>query len=323
MLKCRASVCIVSYNTADLTLQTLHSLLKAIEKLPNSYSIEIVIVDNNSTDDSIHKIKGFQTKYQSENLQIKIIKNKDNVGFAAANNQAVAVSKGEYILLLNSDTILKPEALEHLLADYQTLESEKSNIGLLAAQLLNSDESLQPQGGALPNLLTLKSQMFFLHKIPVLGQFLPSIQQPAPEPKHRHQISPRGWVGATALLLSRKVWDKIGPLDQNIFMYGEDVDYCWRAHKLDIRSAIDLDAKVIHLGSQSSSSANALVGELKTMVYLFHKHKPNWQLPFAYLILLLGSLLRFIIFKTLTPNSQKAASYLKAWREIKVIYNKY
>lgn len=308
------SIIIVSYNTADLTAQTLSSIKLSLEKSELLNSTEVFIVDNNSSDNSIKKIKSFQKKFK----HFKLIENKDNKGFSRANNQAAKLAKGEYLLLLNSDTIVQRKALENLIKG-----AKKHNLGISASRLLNQDHTVQPQGGNLPSLVTLFNHMFFLDDLPFIGKFFPSTQNTGMNYKnHRKickggqiQVTKTGWVGGTAMLISHKLWDKVGPLDEKIFMYGEDIELCLRAKISGTKIGIVTSSLIVHLGSASSSSKNALLGELKGYNYIWKKHKPTWQYPFLKIILMAGVILRIVLFGMIL-RKPKGKVYLEALKVI-------
>ena len=180
------SIITVSYNTKDLTLQTLETAIKEI----NSSKIlkdqtEIFVVDNDSKDGSHEACENLLKKLKFPHY--KVFANKENLGFARANNQATQVAKGKYIILLNSDTIthkgglsLLVEAMEKGGIKEETASLASSGkldkLGIIAPTLLNPDGSIQNQGGSLPRLSTIASQMLFLDDIPFFGRFFPSTQ---------------------------------------------------------------------------------------------------------------------------------------------------
>lgn len=322
------SIIIVSYNTKDLTLQTIESAwndCQSSEILKNK--TEIFIVDNNSKDGTVAAIK---KQFPLKN--IKVITNKDNKGFASANNQAIKKSKGEYVILLNSDTIVQKGALPTMVETFEryplddttsTLDSVNEvtdRLGILAPTLINPNGTLQPQGGDLPSLLTLFAHMSFLDDIPLIGRLFPSTQHTGKRMSERfhdqsQQLEPlkRGWVGGTAMMIRREVIDEIGTLDDNIFMYGEDVEYCLRAKKHHWDVAIDRHAKITHFGQASSTSANAIKGEFKSYRYIWTKHLPLWQVPLVKFILALGITLRVILYTLLMkPESRRVYQSLYA-----------
>lgn len=318
------AIIIVSYNTKDLTIQTINSIIKDLSSSSKTLAsqTELWIIDNNSQDESLKAIR--KLLYSNKSLQTTIIANKTNKGFGAANNQAISQTKAKYCLLLNSDTIVQPGALIELVRTFERQEdnlttavvsSKKTQIdrlGIVAAQLLNPDKTTQPQGGDLPSLLSLTSQWLFLDDFPVLGKLLPSMQHTGKNIAHHRQATlyKTGWVGGTALCIKHEVISEIGLLDENIFMYGEDVEWCLRAKYHHWDTVIQPLAQVVHYGSASSSSFNALKGEVEALMYIWKKHFPSWQIPITRTVIKLGLFLRFLIFK-LTNQPQKASQYQK------------
>lgn len=314
------SVIIVSYNTWDLTQQALRSVLEQVKKSKLlDKKTEVIVIDNNSTDQSPLKL----SRFASKEANLKLILNKQNLGFAKANNQGIKKAQGQFLFLLNSDTQLEPSTLEKLVTAFEktphneatahlsSYHNQLDNLGILAAQLKNPDGSHQPQGGSFPNLISLASHMFFLDDLPLFGQFLPSTQHTGLASKkwHHSPLIKQSWVAATAMMIKRQVIDEIGLLDERIFMYGEDTEFCVRAtqHHWDI--AIHPTAQVIHHVSASSSKAHALQGEILAYQYIWAKHKPFWQKPVLNLILRMGCFLRIFLFGTILGQKQKAQVY--------------
>ncbi|NCN82899.1 MAG: glycosyltransferase family 2 protein [Candidatus Pacebacteria bacterium] len=286
----RVTIIIVSFNTKDLTLQALHAVANSFPSTSNlKKSTEIIVVDNNSSDGSATAVEKLSTTFS---LPLKVLRNPKNTGFAHANNLAIKQAKGAIILLLNSDTQVQPGAIDQL---YQTLLLPANNkLGILAAALQNQDGSPQPQGGAMPNLWTLTNHLLMFDDIPVLGKFLPSTQH----------AGSKGWVAATAVAIKREVFDEIGLLDENIFMYGEDVEFCLRARYHLWLVGIEPQAKVTHLQAASSSKKSAILGELLGYKFIWAKHMPLWQRPIVNLIINLGVRLRWWIFATIGRREQ-------------------
>ena len=162
------SIIIVSFNTSKITIDCLESILKDkgltfdLDKISNKEQIpcEIIVVDNNSQDDSILQIEKFK--------KVKLIKNKNNFGFGKANNQGLKIAKGNYILLLNSDTIILHSAISQSL-NWLASHPEAS---VCTAQLLNKDKSIQASGGFLPNLLNVFNWTFSLDDLPFINKII-------------------------------------------------------------------------------------------------------------------------------------------------------
>ena len=317
------SIIIVSYNTAELTIQTINSVLRsATQSQLLADRTQIIVVDNNSADDSVQQL----LKLSRREPSITVLKNKTNLGFAKANNQGIKLAQGKYLLLLNSDTIVQNQAVQKLVdtfeattadnptADLSSYHGQLDRLGILAATLVNQDGTHQPQGGSFPSLLTVAIQMLLLDDLPLIGKYLPSTQhtgwgQSASLPKQTSKLIKKDWVGGTALMIRRQVLTEVGPLDENIFMYGEDTELCMRAADHHWDSAIHPTALVTHLGSASSSSRSALVGEFKAYQYIWSKHKPAWQRPVLTLLLWLGCYLRLLIFGTIKSDINKVKTY--------------
>lgn len=325
----KLSIIIVSYNTAQLTTQCLAAVLLSLESFPGLLeATEVIVVDNNSSDNSVAAIKDFSKTHPK--LQLRLLPQQTNLGFGRANNIGIAKSSGELLLFLNSDTVCQVQSIPLLLeafqahplqqptADLSSYRHKLDRLGVVSAQLLNVDGSMQPQGGSFPTLVSLACHMLMLDDLPLVGRWLPSTQHTG-----RRQTTPQSrmyqqdWVAATAMMVRRALIDEVGHFDPDIFMYGEDVELCIRSrnHHWDI--AIEPSALVMHYGSASSSSATAITGELMSYLYIWRKHKPHWQRPYAKGLLLLGCQLRSWLFGTILQNQEKAKIYQAAIKEVR------
>jgi GT2 family glycosyltransferase len=291
----KLSIVIVSYNTKEMTG-------RAINSLPLRSDIEILVIDNASTDGTSEMIR-------KRFPEIDLIVNDKNLGFAKAVNQGIKKSRGEFVMLLNSDTQAKDNAIDEL------MDFMKSNpsIGVASCQLLNPDGSIQPQGGYLPRLSNIAFWMLFIDDIPIIGKNLFPYQL-----RNRNTFLKErkmGWVGGTAMLIKRQVIEDIGYFDENLFMYGEDVEFCYRANNKGIKISVTPKAKIVHHGQQSSQgkSSAAILGEFKALKYIFKKHKPVWEYPILRLLLKIGALLRMFIFGIL-QGKETYAIYKKAFQ---------
>lgn len=289
------SVIIISYNTKELTIQTIESVFASTYP-----SLEVIVVDNNSHDGSVEAL---QEKYGKK---IHLIVNPDNRGFAYANNMGIRKASGEYVILLNSDTIVAPDALSAMVAAL----SSHPTVGAVAASLRYVDGRYQPQGGALPNVLNLA--VWWLWPLPGATPLIPQYQDPR-DVVTSHMGSSgviiRGWVGGTALVVKRDVYLEMHGLDEGIFMYAEDIDFCLRLKKQGLAVGIVPAAIITHIGSASAGSLNARLGEVKGLLYLFAKHKSTISQVVLRLIFIVGSLLRYVLFGILKRNKEARVLY--------------
>lgn len=288
------SVIIVSYNTKKLTLDCLKSVYQQ-----KHIEFEVIVVDNNSSDGSVAAIK--------KNFpQVRLIANKKNTGFARANNQAIGQARGQYYLLLNSDTQVHPDCFVTL---YDYMQANHI-VGIASPQIKNPDGSIQVQGGALPNLLNIFLWQFHLNWFPLFPPLIKPYHQ-----SHPHfftKTRPTGWVSGTAMFIRKFTLEDIGILDEKIFMYSEDTDLCIRAKQDHYQVHINADASVTHLSHASGSHQKAILGEYQGLIHLWKKHQPTWQLPLLKLILRWGARLRAVTFGTIVKDKTRYETYQQA-----------
>ncbi|MEA3355211.1 MAG: glycosyltransferase family 2 protein [Patescibacteria group bacterium] len=288
------SIIIINYKTKKITSDCLKTIKNSTDKLKK----EVILVDNGSEDGSINYLK-------KKHPWVKVYSSGGNLGFAKGNNFGFKKSKGKYIWLLNSDTLLKKNTIRQL---YDLVLANNSDIA--SCQLLNSDGSIQPQGGFLPNLYRLTAWMLFIDDLPIINWFFKPYQQRNITffKKDQHP----GWLGGTALIIKQEVYKKLDGLDHKIFMYGEDVDFCLRASQNNIKLDYFSKPKLIHLGQASGSSKGAILGEFKGLKYLYKKHYSSCKYFILRGLLKIGAFLRIIIFGFIFKNKTKKEIYQKA-----------
>lgn len=293
------SIIIINYNGAAV----IGNCLQALEAHPPSrYRVEVIVVDNGSTDQSLtilSRLSGID----------RLIKNRTNLGFSQANNQAAAYASGRYLLFLNSDTLVLPHTLDQLLH-----QAHQHQAKIASPQLLNPDGTIQPQGGALPHWLNLLAWMLFIDDLPGYNHLLLPYQQRRVAYFHRPKRP--GWIAGTAMLIERQTFNQLAGFDPNIFMYGEDVELCFRASKLGIKPFYFPDSRLIHFGQGSGSRLQSLSGEFTGLRYFWKKHRPYWQLPLINCFLRLGIILRFCFFGMILGDQTKAKIYQNIWKNL-------
>ncbi len=229
----KLSIIIVNWNTRDLLRQCLHSVLADADTM-QPHRVETFVVDNASTDGSVQVVR-------AEFPWVRLIENEENVGFATANNQAIRQSCGEYLLLLNSDTEIRPGALAALV---HFLDRHPA-VGAAGARLLNPDGTLQISSYPAPTLLREFWRLFHLDAL-------------YPYACYRMQTwsldTPRAvdMVQGAALVLRRKTLNQVGLLDEDYFMYTEEVDLCFRIRQAGWCIYWIPQAAIVHYGGQST-----------------------------------------------------------------------
>lgn len=306
------SIIIVSYNTADITVDCLKSILldKGLKIIP----YEIIIIDNASSDDSVSKIRKLLSEAKSASggkiLNFKLKINQNNLGFAKANNQGIKIAQGNYVLFLNSDTIILHSAISQAL-DWLSSHPEAS---ICTSQLLNPDKSIQPSGGYFPNLYNVFTWSTGLDDLPLINSIIKPLHPHPPQfyTHDRFYLLDRqlDWVTGAFMLIRRSVLDLVNGFDENYFMYGEELELCYRL-KQQLPSAqiwYLIGPQIIHLGGASSKNKlNPVLNEYQGILAFFKKHQSRFQANMVYALLKINALFRSII----KPNP-----YLQAYQQL-------
>jgi len=234
MAKIDVSIIILNYNTKDLVLACLSSLAKA--KTPTDHW-EVIVVDNASTDGSVEVLK------QKKNIHI--IQNKTNLGFAAGNNFGIKMAKGRYVLLLNSDTEVTKGAIQ-LVLDFMDTHPK---VGVSTCKLVLSDGTIDPAcHRGFPTPWAAFTYMIGLEKFFSHSRLFAQYHQGYKDLSVAHEIdSPSG----AFFLIRREVIDKVGMLDEDYFMYGEDLDWAYRIKQAGWQIWFNPEATVLHHKKQS------------------------------------------------------------------------
>ncbi len=253
----RLSVVFLSYNTRDLTKQALSSVLDAAECM----EVEVLVVDNASVDGSADMV-------EEEFPQVKLIRNEDNVGFAAGNNVALRQVVGEYVLLINTDTIVRRDALLTMV-DFLDAHPEA---GACGCKILDPDGTLQldsRRGFPTPVAAFCKmsglSRLFPNH--PVISRYYMTYLDP-------EQMAEVEVLSGSCMMVRKTVIDQVGLLDEDYFMYGEDIDWCYRIYQAGWKIYYVPDTEIIHFRGESGKGAplRILYRKSKAMSIFVNKH---------------------------------------------------
>ncbi len=230
------SIVIVNFETRELLKENLDAALAAAEEVDG----EILVVDNHSADGSAAMVR---ERYPS----VRVLENETNIGFAAGANRGIGESTGRHVFILNADARLPETGLKDLLA-FAEARYAADRTGIVGVRLLNTDGTLQYSKGRFPTLARTLADAF--------------------RPRLRRKYCFRGyeapgetdWVTGAGLLVRRELLEEVGLLDENFFLYYEDVDLCWRARKGGW--------KVAYCPAVSMYHSNPYAGREKALAYI-------------------------------------------------------
>ena len=271
----KLSIVIVSWNTCALMRDCLDSVFACSPRC----EFDVWVVDNASSDGSAAMVR-------SQFPQVRLIENRDNVGFAQANNQAIQESEGEYILLLNSDTKVKSGALETLVA----FMDSHSEAGAAGARLLNPDGTLQTSCYPAPTLSRELWRLFHLDALRLHGSYNMADW-------NQNEVRAVDVLLGACLMLRRQVLDQVGWLDGDYFMYSEEVDLCYRIQQAGWPLYWAPTAEIIHYGGQSTRqvATDMFLRLYQSKLLYFRKNHGRTAAQIYKLILLAASLARLVL----------------------------
>ena len=256
-LSMKLSVVIVNYNVEHFLEQCLLSVRKAMQ-LVNG---EVFVVDNNSIDGSVKMVK---EKFP----EAKLIANKENLGFSKANNQAMRMASGEYILLLNPDTVVEDDTFEKVV----TFMDHHPEAGGLGVKMVDGSGNFLPESKrGLPTPEAAFYKMFGISKLFPKSKRFSKYHLGYLDENETHQVE---ILAGAFMLMRRTALDKTGLLDESFFMYGEDIDLSYRIIKAGFKNYYFPGTRIIHYKGESTkkSSVNYVLVFYKAMVIFARKH---------------------------------------------------
>lgn len=244
----KLSVVIVNYNVAAFLEQALASAQKAMRNIDG----EIFVVDNNSADNSVAMVR-------SKFPDVHLIENHDNVGFARANNQAIRISKGEYVLLLNPDTVVEEDTFEKCIA---FMDAHPQGGGLGVKMVDGNGRFLPESKRGIPYPSSAFYKLFGLSKL-----FPKSTKFGAYHATYigEDETAEVEVLSGAFMLLRKEALDKVGLLDEDYFMYGEDIDLSYRILKGGYKNYYFPETRIIHYKGESTKKGSL------NYVYVFYK----------------------------------------------------
>jgi len=252
---CGAQLSVILVNYNDLAhIEASLSSLQAADLPP---ATEIIVVDNDSSD-------GSRELVASRFPRVRLVTNRENVGFPRANNQGAQESHGEFLLFLNTDTIVPPGALVPLL----DLMRADATIGAAGPRLFHGDGDFQVSFGRRVDFFAQFRQKLILN--PYYRRVL----------KKGGPLREAGWLSAACLLCRRTAFDAVGGFDDNFFLYFEDIDLCFRIREAGWRLVLVPEARVFHAGGATTMPRRSAsrFEYRRSQLYFYRKHNSRGSL---------------------------------------------
>lgn len=282
------SIIIVNYKTPELTLQTIYSVFSSTTSL----TYEVILVDNNSQDGLVEKLK-------NEYSFILLIENKQNVGFSKANNQGIQLASGRYVLLLNSDTVVRPDTLDVMV----TFMDNQPNVGASGCKVVLPNGELDK--ACRRGFPTPSASFYYAFGFSKLFPNVPRFNQYQLGYLNPDESYPVDCLVGAFMMVRQEVIDQVGGLDEKFFMYGEDIDWCYRIKQAGWEIYYYPKTSIIHYkGASSRRKPFKIVYEFHRAMWLFHrKHYQKKYLRLVNGLVYLGIGIKFVM--ALIKNGMK------------------
>lgn len=252
------SIIVVNWNVCDL----LRRCLASIEANRGDLSLEVIVIDNASSDDSVPMV-------EREFSQVRLVASRENLGYTGGNNLGAKKAQGRYLFILNPDTEIVGDALKQMVAYLD----ENPQVAVVGPQLLYPDGSIQPSRRRFPQL----AMAFIDDSVPFGRRWFPNskleqafLMADSPD----DEIQSVDWLVGAALMIRREVWQKVGPLDDQFFMYFEELDWCKRCRSMGWEIHYLPQAQVIHHHGAASGQipARKRIYLNRSKIIYFGKH---------------------------------------------------
>jgi GT2 family glycosyltransferase len=278
------SVIILNYNVRYFLEQCVFSVQKALENIDG----EIIVVDNNSSDDSCSMMKA---KFPN----IKLIENKENLGFPKGNNIGVAEAKGEYICILNPDTVVAEDTFAKVITRFETISSE---VGIIGCKLIDGTGNFLPESKrGVPTPWVAFTKIFGLYKLfPNSSWF----NQYYAQHLNEDQSGEVDILVGAFMVVKRSLYLEIGGFDENCFMYSDDIDLSYTVKKLGKQNYYFADTTVIHFKGESTVRDGLYMKRFREAMQFFYKKHFKKSVVFD-VMMKMGA----IVFSFIKKNQQK------------------
>ncbi len=292
------SIIICTFNTKEMTVNCLSALKKSVDYL--NKNVEVIVVENGTDGTDKEIINKFPL--------VKVVNPGTNTGFAKGNNIGIknTDASSKYILLLNSDVLVKEETLKKS----EEFMEQNNEADVLGCRLNIQDGRMQPSAGFVPTLFNIITWISGIDLIPGINRLIPQYH-----PKYKSFFAKTkkvGWVMGAYFFARREVLIETKGFDENLFMYLEEVDLCKRINDLGMQVWYTPDFFVTHYdkGSQMGDSSNAIKKEIEGIIYYIKKYYPN-NLVFIKSLIKISVYLRMVAFK-LVANNKRVEPYKEA-----------
>lgn len=291
------SIIIVSWNTREILRDCLSSIAHQTQS-----SHEVIVVDNASTD-------GTQDMVAEDFPDITVIANIENMGFAAANNQGLQIAKGAKLLLLNPDTIILDGAIDRMIDWLDT----RPDVGCVGCQVWEDKETIQRTCFAEPHPINLAIAEFNLHR---LSRWISIFGRPEYSGWDRKECRQVDVVSGMFMLVPRPVFETVGLMDEDFFVYSEEADWCRRIRDAGWLCSFAPVARILHLDGGSKSTvqirSRMYVQMQKSKTIYSRKHYGRIGGASTRTIFVLGALMRGSIFgllRLVRPDAETKAKF--------------
>lgn len=292
------SIIILTYNNSRQITSLLESIFKFYMKELTDGKLELLVIDNQSSDDTIKIAREYLQKNNIYKLStIHVATNPENVGFGSGLNLGMQQTKAPYVVFINPDAQME----DNKLFDMKKMFDDKK-IGIIGGKIVGTDGKPELSAGKFLNLWSFLKTNFGLERLGGGGiRFSPSKFQKV------------DYVSGGFMMVDREKFDLLGGFDKNLFMYMEDMELCFRARQKGFDTYFYPDAVVKHEKHGSSSRAFAIVNIYKGTLYYFKKHKSSASYFLVQFLLRLKAIL-LIIVGSITRNSALTKTYEEAIR---------
>ncbi len=256
------SITICSWNTVD----DLHACLQSLRDCQSEANFEVIVVDNASHDGSPDMV-------EAEFPEFRLLRQSVNLGFTGGHNLALKHATGKIVALLNSDTVVHKGAIQTVV-EFLNAHAE---VGIVGPKLLNPDGSLQFSCRRFPNPVAAAFRNTFLGRLFPNNRFTREYLMTDWSHNQPREVD---WVSGAALFIQRECLDTIGPLDDTLFMFCEDVDWCKRAWNAGLKVMYVPEAVITHaIGRSTDQVANKMIVRFHRSMFRYYKKHDVREAP--------------------------------------------